>query len=177
MKLEDVDNLEKKYLARFQRRRAKLDSDEHVTRMAFEILRKQAEDAPAPQEDGENPESLLLNSCLELTSSTWATASRTIMGTIKGIIPHLNGPFTINTIREIIESDNPRARLNPTTISNHLRKLTEKGMLVLHEEGKGKTPSSYRRAELFWVTNGNGNGNKKKTEEANAIAEDGAPTT
>lgn len=141
MKLDELEKLEHDFLANIQHRRkvihehlAALDKDEAEGREAFRILRQKV------SHGGEE-------SILKAMQSPFQTGS--LMDEMQTIIPSLTGPFDINTIREVIEGKNPTIRLNPTSVSNNLRKLNKLGLIDLVTPGKGNKTSTYKISEKW----------------------------
>jgi len=139
--LDELDKLEKDFLANIQSRRealhdrlAALDRDEVEGRQAFSILRQKA------AQGGDE-------SILKAMQTPFQAGS--LMEEMRAIIPTLKGSFDINTIREVIEGQNPTVRLNPTSVSNNLRKLNKVGWIEIVTPGKGNKTSTYRISQKW----------------------------
>jgi hypothetical protein len=68
------------------------------------------------------------------------------MDAVRDIVSKYAGEFDINRIRAIIESDYPGVKrpLNPTSVSNSLKRLHKDEVLELVVEGRGKIPAVYK---------------------------------
>lgn len=127
----------------FNKRREALDAEEERALKAAEII------ATSLREEPTIP--------LDLEDSISIHESMTLMDAIREIVFRYEGSFDINRVRKLIESYYPQVNrpLNPTSISNSLKRLHKSGILTIIKKGIGKMPAIYELS-----TQG-----KKKVEE------------
>lgn len=130
MTRREVEQLRRRIIQLFQERMRALEADrERALQATDDLLSSLRDDESEP----------LLPLFQEVTEPM------TLVNAVCKIIHEYSGSFDINRIRDIVEAEYPGVKrpLNPTSISNTLKRLHKSGTLVRTFDGQGRIPAIY----------------------------------